>query len=289
MIQMGLDRSTRPSSPFPVFDSARLLNMALCGYSINTYRRCDIGCRYCINGVQGMSQPVVSADAVRARLLAELRCVPAGATLGIGTVVDAYPAAEREHRVTRIVLETLIELNQLFVVVTKNTRVRRDLDVLVSCEASRVCVSLSTLDADVAAHLEPGAPSPAARLQLVGELAAVGITVEVSIAPWIPGVTRVEELLAQIDEQVIVSIAPLNTTWISMRYPPGDYTQTKIDAAYLAEVERVGTPPNVAWLAPPSWSPEVSFQTVSSGDRWRASWNRWSAEQARRTAGCALV
>jgi hypothetical protein len=247
----------------------RLLIETLCGPSINPYRRCDIRCGYCINASQGASEPVLPAGAVAAALRRELAAVEVATSLGVGTVIDAYPRAEAALGISRTVLATLAELALPFVVVTKSTLVRRDADLL---GAGQVVVSLSTLDEGWASRFEPGAPPPAERLRLVHDLAAAGLRVAVSVAPWIPEVTDVAALVARIDPAIAVTVAPLNVSWLATRgrVVGGGRTQAEIDAAYLAELDRLGVPDNVAWLPPPSIVPDQIFEAIAEGPTWHA-------------------
>jgi DNA repair photolyase len=74
-------------------------------------------------------------------------------------------------------------------IVTKSRLVARDRDVLAELAehgASRVLVSVTTLDAELARRLEPRAAQPSARLAAIEALACAGVPVGVLIAPVIP-------------------------------------------------------------------------------------------------------
>jgi len=55
--------------------------------------------------------------------------------------------------------------------------------------AVRVAISLTTLDNELAAKMEPRASSPRDRLWAISRLAAAGVPVSVMVAPVIPGLT----------------------------------------------------------------------------------------------------
>jgi DNA repair photolyase len=117
------------------------------------------------------------------------KCSP----IALGTNTDPYQPIEREHRVTRAILETLSECNHPATIVTKGaTLVARDLDLLASmAERNLIAVSISvtTLDKELKRTLEPRAAGAATRLAVIRKLAEAGIPVGVMVAPVIPALT----------------------------------------------------------------------------------------------------
>jgi DNA repair photolyase len=105
-------------------------------------------------------------------------------------VTDCYQPIERKLKLTRSCLEVLAEFRNPVAIVTKNFLVTRDIDLL-QClarhRAAIVTLSITTLEADLAAKLEPRASTPRARLAAVRELAQADIPVGVNVAPIIPG------------------------------------------------------------------------------------------------------
>src|SRR4029434_6122435 len=87
--------------------------------------------------------------------------------IALGANTDPYQPIERQHKITRGVLEVLSEFNQPVGIVTKNAMVERDLDILASL-ASRnlvsVFISVNNLDHDLARRLEPRCSAQARRL-----------------------------------------------------------------------------------------------------------------------------
>ena len=110
-------------------------------------------------------------------------------TIHIGASTDPYQPIEREHRITRALLEVLWRFRHPFTITTKSHLVLRDLDLLQELAKQNLCyvmVSLTTLDEDLKRGLEPRAPSPAARLKAIAGLAKAGVPVGVLAAPMIP-------------------------------------------------------------------------------------------------------
>jgi DNA repair photolyase len=133
-----------------------------------------------------------------ARLLRrDLRRVKRGEAIAIGTATDPYQPAERQHRITREILEELAQHKGFEIgIVTKSDLILRDRDVLQRvAEQNRLYVNLTitTLDARLARVLEPRAPRPDLRMDAVQELNRAGIDAGVICAPVLPGITDSEE------------------------------------------------------------------------------------------------
>jgi len=170
--------------------------------SINPYRGCEHGCVYCfarpahayVNlsaGLDFETRLFFKQDAAT-RLRVELsrpryRCSP----IALGTNTDPYQPIEREYRVTRSLLELMLECEHPVSIVTKSTLVLRDLDLLAELarqRLTRVFLSVTTLDDDLKRRMEPRAASPAARLAAIRRLAAAGVPTGVMYAPVVPAI-----------------------------------------------------------------------------------------------------
>jgi len=170
--------------------------------SINPYRGCEHGCIYCFarptHAFLGMSPGLdfetrlfFKPDA--ARLLdAELRNPKyACDVIAMGTNTDPYQPVERGLEITRRILEVLAAFNHPVSIVTKSALVVRDLDILAPMAAkglAQVCVSVTTLDRDLARKLEPRAATPTRRIATIRELAKAGVPAGVMAAPMIPAI-----------------------------------------------------------------------------------------------------
>lgn len=122
--------------------------------------------------------------------------------INIGANTDPYQPIEREHRLTRGLLEVMRETRHPVSLVTKNALVLRDLDLLSELAGLglvRVYVSVTSLDADLSRRLEPRASAPHRRLEAIRRLRAAGVPVGVLVAPLIPFVNddEMEAILAQ--------------------------------------------------------------------------------------------
>ncbi|WP_431267849.1 radical SAM protein [Dankookia sp. P2] len=115
--------------------------------------------------------------------------------VALGANTDPYQPVERTLMITRQVLEVLERFGHPVTIVTKSAGVLRDLDILQRMAARNlvhVCLSITTLDANLARRMEPRAASPLRRLQAMRVLAAAGVPVGVLAAPMIPGLNDAE-------------------------------------------------------------------------------------------------
>jgi DNA repair photolyase len=180
-------------------------------WSLNPYKGCAHACSYCYARAYHSfldlppsafeSQLFVKTNLARV-LRAELRRSSwLGEHVAVGTATDPYQPLEGQYRVTRRCLEEMAAVENPGSVTTKGTLVTRDIDVL-SDLAHRtdfgVHVSLISLDRDLLRELEPGAPSPSARLRAIERLSAADIPVSINLAPVLPGITDAPEAMAEV-------------------------------------------------------------------------------------------
>ncbi len=117
-----------------------------------------------------------------------------------------YQPAERRYEVTRGILEEFTRHRGFELgIVTKSNLIVRDLDLL--REVSRhnslsVHVTVTTLNVELARILEPRAPRPDLRIDVVRELSNAGVNVGVSCSPVLPGITD-----SPADLEVVVAAA----------------------------------------------------------------------------------
>jgi DNA repair photolyase len=192
---------TRNESPDIAFDR-----------SINPFRGCEHGCVYCFarptHAYMGLSPGLDfesrlfvkdGAAALLERELATPGYQPK--TIAIGTNTDPYQPIERRYRVMRSLLEVLARTKHPVGIVTKSAGITRDIDILAPMARLglvKVAISLTTLDPELARHMEPRAAAPHARLAALDELAKAGIPTSVMVAPIIPSINdpEIEAILA---------------------------------------------------------------------------------------------
>jgi DNA repair photolyase len=180
-------------------------------WSLNPYRGCTHSCHYCyarathahlgLNADEDFETRIVVKTNFPEILRAEL-----GARswrrekVAIGTATDPYQPCEGRYRLTRRVLQALVDYRTPASIVTKSTLVLRDLDFLVELEGvagARVNFTITTLDRELWRAVEPGTPPPAKRLEVLRRLVDAGVPCGVYLAPILPGLT---DSAAAIDE-----------------------------------------------------------------------------------------
>jgi DNA repair photolyase len=132
--------------------------------------------------------------------------------VAVGSATDAYIHHERNERITEGMLRLLLKYRFPVFISTKSTLITRDIEILKQIDKAAILppdlaplkrglilsVSLSTLDESIANMLEPGAASPAARLQLLSGLKREGFLVGVNAIPLLPYISDTEEQLEKI-------------------------------------------------------------------------------------------
>jgi DNA repair photolyase len=171
--------------------------------SINPYRGCEHGCVYCYarpsHSYLGLSpgldfETKLTAKTNAAERLREALAKPGyrPTPINLGANTDPYQPIERRYRITREVLEVLLEARHPCTVITKSAMVERDLDLLAPLARDglvAVLVSVTSLDNRLSAKLEPRASAPHRRLQAIRALSEAGVPVGVLVSPVIPRVT----------------------------------------------------------------------------------------------------
>ena len=174
--------------------------------SINAYRGCEHGCSYCFArpthaylghsaGIDFERDIYVKANAVEA-LRAELaarnyRPKP----IAMGTNTDPYQPAERTHRLTRGILDVMLETRHPVMITTKSALIIRDLDILTELarlDLVKVALSVTSMDHKLSRKMEPRASSPARRLEAIRLLSEAGVPTAIFASPMIPAINDME-------------------------------------------------------------------------------------------------
>jgi DNA repair photolyase len=186
-----------PGSPMPF------------AYTINPYRGCAHACRYCFarrthewleldSGRDFDTQIVVKANLVDVLRRELARSSWTREHVALGTNTDPYQRPEGRYRLMPGVIDALARSGTPFSILTKGTLARRDIPQLRAAAADvpiGLGVSMAIWDEDLHASLEPGVPTPRARLDLVRAYAEAGLPCGVFLAPVLPGLTDDEESL----------------------------------------------------------------------------------------------
>ena len=194
----------------------------LLDYSINPYRGCEFGCKYCyarythefLAGKEAGPTHCLSAPESFERVIflkenagwlleQELRRIDRDSFIAIGTATDPYQPIERRACVTRSILEVFSRTSGYRLgIVTKSNLITRDVDLLekiASANSLSVHLTITTPDAQLARKLEPRAPRPELRFAAVRRLREHGIRVGVFCSPLMPDIN---DTATHIDDMV---------------------------------------------------------------------------------------
>ncbi|MEQ1900922.1 MAG: PA0069 family radical SAM protein [Devosia sp.] len=174
--------------------------------SINVYRGCEHGCSYCFArpthnylghsaGIDFERDIYVKVNAVELlrRELADKRYKPK--PIAMGTNTDPYQPAERKHKLTRGVLDVMLETKHPVTITTKSALVVRDLDILselAKLGLVNVAISVTSMDHILSRKMEPRASTPEKRLEAIRLLSAAGVPTTIMAAPMIPAINDME-------------------------------------------------------------------------------------------------
>lgn len=162
-------------------------------YNMNIYRGCCHGCIYCDSRSDcyrndRFDQVRVKADALRV-IRDDLERKVKPAVVSTGSMSDPYNPFEEELLLTRHALTLLEAYGFGVAIATKSDLIVRDADVLTSINRTMpaICkITLTTCDEDLAAKVEPRAPSPSRRLAAVERLSAAGLFTGILMMPVLP-------------------------------------------------------------------------------------------------------
>jgi DNA repair photolyase len=194
-------------------------------WTINPYLGCTHGCVYCF---ARNTHTYLDLDAGRdfdTQIVVKINLGPVlrrelarpswtREHVAMGTNTDPYQRAEGRYRLMPEVINALAHSGTPFSILTKGTLLSRDLPLL--AEVGRqvkvgLSISLALLDPELHATLEPGTPTPQARLQLIRRIRAAGLPCGVLVAPILPYLTDSDERL----EPLVNELAAAGATRIS--------------------------------------------------------------------------
>jgi DNA repair photolyase len=216
------------------------------GWSMNPYQGCEHGCIYCYArnthnywgysaGVEFEQKILVKKNApeLLEQALMNPKWEPAAIMFSGNT--DCYQPAERKFEITRKMLQVLLKFKHPTGIISKNTLMLRDLDILTALNRLNllhVSVSFTSLDEKLRGLLEPRTASAAKKLKLIETLSKNDIPVNVMLAPVIPAINSDEiagivkataDAGAQNINYLVVrlngAIGGLFTDWVHKKFP----------------------------------------------------------------------
>jgi DNA repair photolyase len=203
-------------------------------WTVNPYRGCSHACTYCFArrthtyldldaGADFDSQIVVKINVAEV-LARELRRPSwTHEPVALGTNTDPYQRAEGRYQLMPGIITALAGSSTPFSILTKGTLARRDLPLLAEAAEQvpvSMAVSIALAEEKIHEALEPGAPTPKARLRLVRAITDAGLPCAVLVAPVLPMITDGDDQLDRILAEVAAAGATRATVF-ALHLRPG--------------------------------------------------------------------
>ena len=165
--------------------------LCTCGkkYSFNPYTGCMHNCVYCYATYIPHFSTVRLKERLLTRLEKDLRRLDLRRPILMSNSSDPYPPIEKKHGITRKCIDLMRDYGVKLLVVTKGDIVARDADILSEMEC---CVSVTVTGFKFARILEPNAPHPEKRIEVMRELKNAGIPVVLRLDPVLPFINENE-------------------------------------------------------------------------------------------------
>jgi len=172
-------------------------------WSMNPYQGCEHGCIYCYarntheywgysSGMDFEQNIMIKKNAPELlRKTLEHKNWEAASIMLAGNT-DIYQPAERKFQITRELLTVFLDLQHPVSMITKNSLIERDLDILTELAKDNlvfVTMSLTTLDEHLKRIMEPRTSSANSVLRTIKRLTEAGIPVNVMSLRLFRGLT----------------------------------------------------------------------------------------------------
>lgn len=175
-------------------------------YSMNPYAGCEHGCIYCYArnvheywgysaGLDFEQKILVKKNAPQ--LLRKFLMHPKwdATPIMLSGNTDCYQPAEQTYRLTRGLLEVCNEFNQPVEILTKNSWILKDKDVLQEMGKKQIVsamVSITSFNEDLRRTMEPRTTTAKQKLKVINELSSAGVRMGIMMGPMIPGLNEHE-------------------------------------------------------------------------------------------------
>ena len=172
-------------------------------YSMNPYQGCEHGCLYCYArttheywgysaGLDFEQKILVKQNITEALEKQFNRKGWEPLPIMLSGNTDCYQPIEKKLKLTRGILQTLLKYKHPVGMITKNSMITRDIDLLQELAKDNlvsVMITVTSTDEKIRLQLEPRTTTYKQRLKAMEELSKAGIPVGVMVAPIIPGIT----------------------------------------------------------------------------------------------------
>lgn len=180
-------------------------NLPASDYVINPYVGCPHGCKYCY---ASFMKRFTGHDEEWGTFIDIKRCDKKinvkkleGKRVFLSSVTDCYNMYEEKYRITRSILEQLVNVNCELSISTKSKLILRDLDLLKKMNNLVVSMSINTLDEEFKNDMD-NASSIMERLNTLKVLHENGIKTVLFMSPIFPFITDYKKIIKESKEYI---------------------------------------------------------------------------------------
>lgn len=210
-------------------------------YNMNIYRGCQHKCIYCDSRslcyrIDNFDDIIVKANAVEL-LEKELKGKRIKGVIGTGAMSDPYTWCEKQYNLTGRALKVIEAYGFSINIITKNTLILRDLEILKKINdkaRASAAFTVTSIDDEISKLVEPGAPVSSERFRAMKELSKAGILTGVTMMPVLPFIEDNEENIISIIHKTAEHGGKFIIAWfgMSLRDRQRDYYYKKLDVLY---------------------------------------------------------
>ena len=173
-------------------------NLPASDYVINPYVGCTHGCRYCyasfmkrFTGHKEKWGEFIDIKLCDKKI--DLKKI-SGKNVFLSSVTDCYNKFEEKYKITRNILEQLVDSDCYLSISTKSKLILRDIDLFKKMKHLVVCMSINTLDEKFRNDMD-NASTIKERMEALKELHNNGIYTVLFLSPIFPHITDWKEII----------------------------------------------------------------------------------------------
>lgn len=194
-------------------------------WSMNPYQGCEHGCIYCYarnshqywgysSGMEFEQNILVKKNAPELLEQALVNPKWKSDSIMLSGNTDCYQPAERKLGITRQILQVFLKYRHPVGIITKNSLIERDIDILSQLAEHRllhVTMSLTTLNEKLKRIMEPRTSAAQSVLRSISLLTKAGVPVNVNFAPVIPAINDEEvfDLVKAVSEAGALTVSSI--------------------------------------------------------------------------------
>ena len=200
-------------------------NLPASDYVINPYVGCTHGCRYCyasfmkrFTGHEEKWGEFIDIKLCDKKI--DLKKI-SGKNVFLSSVTDCYNKFEEKYKITRNILEQLVDSDCYLSISTKSKLILRDIDLFKKMKNLVVCMSINTLDEKFRNDMD-NASTIKERMEALKELHNNGIYTVLFMSPIFPFITEWKEIIEETKDYI-------DEYWFENLNLRGDYKKDILD------------------------------------------------------------